>query len=106
MKISVQTIHSEVKQDILEHAVEKLEKIGSKYHWIPEATVFFKEEKNDHDRNKVIEILLKVPGPDLFVKEQENSYQLALKKAFQSVRRQISKYETRHFSHTAAKPLK
>lgn len=104
MKVTIQCIHCEVDARIQERIQEKLYKMGVIYSWITEGTLYFKMEENSKDKNKVVELLLTVPGPDVYAKGQEETFELAAKKAIEGIRHQLKKHKGKAFAHSNDTP--
>lgn len=106
MKVKIQCIHCKVDEQFQKRLKEKLLRIGAKYDWIKEGFAYLKIEKNSQSRNKVVELFLHIMGSDIYVKTQEETFDLAVKKAIESIRRQLKKHKGRDFAHLATNPLK
>lgn len=99
MKVTVQCIHCEVRNVFQERLKGMVNRLEDKYDWIIDGTIYFKEEKNDHKRSMVVEILLSIPGPDVFAKGQDESFELAANKAMAGIEHQLKKHKEKDFSH-------
>ncbi len=98
MEITFQCLHCAADERFQDNLSEKLYKLGKKYDWIEDATVYLKTENNQHNREKIVELLLHVTGPDVYAKAQEESFELAAKKALEGIRRQLRKHKGKDFS--------
>lgn len=60
-------------------AGEKLNKLLDKFDFIVRADVFFKTENtSDHDKGKICNIRLSLPGPRLFAEANHGSFEAAI----------------------------
>ena len=57
------------------------------------AEVYLKLENTQDLNNKVAEIKLEIPGNDLFVKKQSNSFEKSTDNAVNALKRQITKHK-------------
>lgn len=90
MKIAIQTLGFDASQ-ILLHTVQKklkkLESLGSK---VIGVDVCLKIEKSESNENKVCEIKLIVPGNDLFSMKQSTTFEEAVDKVIDALKRQLT----------------
>src|ERR1017187_2579786 len=98
MKIHIQAIDFTAKKELMDFITETVEKLSHLSKNILGAKVYLKLEKADPGANKVCEILLDVPGNDLFVKKQCETFEEATKQAVEVLQKQIGKMKTK-FEH-------
>ena len=101
MKIIIQSIHFEAEKRVYDLVRKKLDKLGETYDWILNGTVFLKIDKNDKDKDKVVEIKLSVPGPYIYADAREESFDLAINSAIEGVRRQLKKLKEKFEGDTS-----
>ena len=78
--------------------LDKLEKLEQKFEWIINARVYLKEEKfKDTIKDKLCEIDLSVPGPNIFTKSYNESYEAAIADAFMELEIQLRKHKDKMY---------
>ena len=93
MKVTVQSVHFNADQKLLDFIEAKLEKLDTHYDKIIESEVTLRLENASNNENKVAEIRLHVPGNDLFSKRQCSSFEEATDLAVDALRNQITKHK-------------
>ena len=106
MRVRINCVDTDIGNAFKKYLSDKLYKIGSKYQLREDAEVILKVVKDENDRNKLIEIRIALPGPDIFVKAREESFELALKKVLYALNRRLRKYKEINFGHPTVNPLK
>lgn len=91
MKIEIQSLHFNSKSELNNFVTEKINKLSHFHNNIESANVCLKLDKSDTRDNKVCEIKLAVPGNDLFVKRQCETFEEATAKAVDALQNQIGK---------------
>ncbi len=91
MKINMQAIGFSAGESLEKYLTEKLEKLDHFYDQIIAANVFLKEENGSEKDNKIVEILLEVPGDDIVVVKKGESYYEATDLASDTLKRLIIK---------------
>jgi len=71
----VQTPHFVADQKLINFIQKKMDKLEKFYDHIIYADVFLKLENTSDRQNKIVEILLSVPGNELIVKKQAKSFE-------------------------------
>lgn len=99
MRVQIQSIHFDADVKLTQFIEKKLEKLETFYDRIVEAEVFLKVNKNDSNENKIVEIKLGVPGPDLFAKTQAGTFEQATDEAVEALRRQLKKFKEKLQAH-------
>jgi len=93
MKIHVQTLDFNPRQELLDFVDEKIGKLERFSDRIIECRVILRVEKSDKRDNKVCEVRAVIPGNDLFVKKQYESFEEGIQKATDSLERQIKEWK-------------
>ena len=75
MKVNVQTPNFIVDRKLIHFVQKKLDKLEQYYDRIVYADVFMKVQKTKSKENKMVEILLSVPGDEFIVKKQAKSFE-------------------------------
>jgi putative sigma-54 modulation protein len=99
MKINIQTLDFSPKQDLLDLVNEKVGKLEKFSDRIVEARVLLRVEKADKRDNKVCEVRLAIPGNDLFVRKQFESFEEGIQKVTDSLQRQIKEWKEKNDPH-------
>jgi putative sigma-54 modulation protein len=92
-KINIESVHFSVDKKLAAFIEEKVEKLYQLYDQIIRVEVILKVERKESYDNKVVEIVLHVPGKELFAKKQNNSFEAATDEASEALRRQLRKYK-------------
>ena len=81
-------------------AGEKLNKLLDKFDFIIRADVFFKTEKTaDHDKGKICNIRLSLPGPRLFAEANHGVFEASIAEACNDLDIQLRKRKAKMKSH-------
>lgn len=99
MKVNVQTPNFAAKDELLSFIEKKLSKLEQFYDRIICADVFLKVQKTREKENKIVEILLSIPGGDLIIKKEAKSFEEALDICAQSLERQLKKKKQKEKAH-------
>lgn len=92
MKVNVQTLNFNAKQELLDFVEKKLSKLGQFYGKIISAEVKLKELPAG-EKNKSVEVLLAVPGNEIVVKKVASSFEEALDENLKATERQLIKHK-------------
>jgi putative sigma-54 modulation protein len=93
MKISIQSIDFTPRQELLDIVHEKLEKIARFSDRILEAKVTMRVEKSESRENKMCEVKLVIPGHDIFVKKQSESFEDGIQKVSDILQREVKDWK-------------
>jgi putative sigma-54 modulation protein len=91
MKVKIQSLHFDADQKLLDFIDEKVNKLVTFNSNIIDAEVTLRLENSSTSENKIAEIKLLVPGPDLFAKRQCKTFEEATDQAVEALRRQLKK---------------
>jgi len=91
MKLDIQSVHFKADSDLLEFIQKKVDKLEQFYDGILSGEVKLRIDKAEDKENKVVEIMLDVPGNNLFSKRQCASFEEATDEAVEALRRQVKK---------------
>ena len=81
MTTHIQFIGMGVSEALSERIERKMEKLSQKYPWLISAEVFIKEGNDSKGPNDICEVKLSAPGPYLFTKAKEVSFEKAASRA-------------------------
>jgi putative sigma-54 modulation protein len=93
MKISIQSIDFTPRQNLLDVVNEKLSKIEKFSDRILEAKVILRVEKSESRENKICEVKLVIPGNDIFVKKQSDSFEDGIQKVSEILQREVKDWK-------------
>ncbi|MBJ7881765.1 ribosome hibernation-promoting factor, HPF/YfiA family [Gelidibacter salicanalis] len=91
MTINIQFVNLDYSDSLAEHTTERLNKMAEKYDWLISADVFFKEEGNEPEKDKICNIKLSMPGPQIFATSDEKNYEMAVKETISDLEVQLKK---------------
>jgi putative sigma-54 modulation protein len=91
MKVTVQTPNFAADVKLIDFIEKKLAKLEQFYDKIVFADVFLKVQKTSDKENKIVEILLSIPGDELIVKKEARSFEVGTDECVQSLERQLKK---------------
>ena len=92
MKLQVHSIHFDADSKLVEFIQKKVDKLETFYDRVVDGEVFLRIN-NEGIENKTVEIRVKVPGNQLFAKEQAKSFEAATDMATEALRNQIKKFK-------------
>jgi putative sigma-54 modulation protein len=95
MKLQVHSIHFDADQKLVDFIQRKVDKLETFYDRVVDGEVFLRVNNEGVD-NKTVEIKVKVPGTQLFAKEQARSFEAATDMATEALRIQIRKFKEKH----------
>ncbi len=93
MKINIQTPGIKARSELVELVNLKVARLGQLSDRILEAKVLLKTDKSATRDNKVCEITLVIPGNDLFVKRQSETFEQAVLSAVSTSKEQIASWK-------------
>lgn len=91
MKVNVQTPNFVADVKLIQFIERRLSKLEQFYDKIIFADVFLKVQKTSEKENKIVEILLSVPGGDLMVKKETKTFEEGTDECVRSLERQLVK---------------
>ncbi len=94
MKLQVHSIHFDADDKLIGFIQKKIDKLETFYDRLVDGEVFLRLN-NEGIENKTVEIKLKVPGNNLFAKEQARSFEEATDLATEALRAQLKKFKTK-----------
>jgi len=94
MEITVQSIHFDADQKLLDFVNKKIAKIERFFNRVTQIEIYLKlDAKNGGIRNKVAEIKVNIPGKTIFSKEHSFSFEDSVEKALEHTVQQVKKYK-------------
>ncbi|MCU0341097.1 MAG: HPF/RaiA family ribosome-associated protein [Spirosomaceae bacterium] len=97
MRLQMHSIHFDADAKLLGFIQKKLEKLETFYDRITGGEVYLRLDKSENSKvqNKVLEIKIKVPNAELFVKEKGKTFEEATDVALDALKIQIKKYKAK-----------
>ncbi len=91
MEIIVQFVKMPSSESMEAFVTKRLKKLVNKYDWIISASVFYKLENDPTGKGKICEIKLSLPGPIIFARSNETSYEAATDETIKDLEKQLKK---------------
>ena len=91
MKVNVQTPNFTAKDELLQFVENRLSKLEQFYDKIVFADVFLKVQKTSEKENKLVEVLLSIPGDEVMVKKEAKTFEEAIDEVVRTLERQLKK---------------
>lgn len=97
MNIQVKDVNFSAEEKLLTYAKKRAEKLFQIYDHILSVDVNLKLENNHQvPSNKTAEIIVKVPGNELFAKKTSKTFEESCDASLEALRKQVDKYKERH----------
>ncbi|HNR06967.1 MAG TPA: ribosome-associated translation inhibitor RaiA [Saprospiraceae bacterium] len=93
MKIMTESIHFTADQKLLHLIERKLQKLERLYERIIDIKVVLKLENHQTIKDKIVEILIHVPGGNLFARESSRNFETAIELALASLKKQTMRFK-------------
>jgi len=91
MNVNFQYVDVDVSEALSAFTEEKLSKLFNRYEFLINATVRFKQNENSHEKGKICDIELSLPGPRIFATSDESQYEVAVRETIRDLERQLKK---------------
>ncbi|MFC4632552.1 ribosome hibernation-promoting factor, HPF/YfiA family [Dokdonia ponticola] len=101
MKVIIEAPQFDPDVKLIEFIQKKLNKLEQFYDKIIHADVFLKLEPNNKPQNKIVEILISVPGDEFIIKKNSKSFEEGVDLCVQSLERVLLKRKEKIRAHTA-----
>ncbi|BDD03127.1 ribosome hibernation-promoting factor, HPF/YfiA family [Aureibacter tunicatorum] len=98
MKVQMHSIKFDADQKLIDFIQKKVDKLETFFDRIVDGEVYMRLDKNDNQGNKIIEILLNLPGSQLFAKEVAPTFEEATDRATDALRRQLKKHKEKQIA--------
>lgn len=95
MKINVQGVNFEVKQELITFVEKRVGKLERFYGDIIDADVVLTVDKPEQANNKRARITLSIKGPDLFSEKVADSFEQAVTEACEALEVQLEKHKAK-----------
>ncbi len=91
MTTKIQSVHFDADKKLVQFIEEKVNKLTRFHSGIIHSDVILKLENASDTANKIAEIKLHTNNGDLFAKKQEKSFEAAVDRALEAIKKQIEK---------------
>jgi putative sigma-54 modulation protein len=99
MDIQVKDVNFNAEQKLIALTKKRVEKLYHLYDHIVSIDVNLMLENNTEEGNKTSEIIVKVPGNELFAKKTMSSFEKATDASLAALKRQVDKYKGKQTAH-------
>lgn len=99
MKLQIETPHFTPDKKLIDYVEKKLSKLEQYYDRILDVEVMLKLENSGQVKDKIVEIMLRVPGDKIFVKDVDKTFEAAIDTGLDRVKRQLIKFKELQRSH-------
>lgn len=99
MNVNVQAVNFNVDGKLIDFIKERMSKLEKYYDRVVNSDVFLKVENTSEKENKIVEIIIHVPGDDLIVKKQCKTFEAAVDLAADSLERLLLKRKEKIRTH-------
>ncbi|MFA9290635.1 MAG: HPF/RaiA family ribosome-associated protein [Solirubrobacteraceae bacterium] len=91
MIINIQALNFKANSPLTEYVQKKMDKINLLYDKVSSISVYFKLLNNNTKQNKFSEFILHIPGEDLVVKKQGQSFEECVDLSLDAIKIQLEK---------------
>ena len=99
MKVTVEAPKFDADVKLTEFIKKRVGKLEHYFDKIIYADVFLKLEPNERPNNKIVELLISVPGDEFIVKKMAKSFEEAIDSCIQSMERMLLKRKEKIRAH-------
>lgn len=99
MKVTVEAPKFDVDRKLTQFIEKKVGKLENFYDKIIHSDIYLKLEPNERPNNKIVELLVSVPGDEFIVKKMAKSFEEATDSCVQSMERILVKRKEKIGSH-------
>lgn len=99
MTVNFQYVGVDVSETLSAFTEEKLKSLFSKYEFLINATVYFKQEEQQHETGKICNIELSLPGPRIFATSNERNFEVSVRETISDLERQLKKRKEVYKAH-------
>lgn len=91
MRVSVQSVNFNIDDDLVKYTEKKVAGIEKFHDQIIMVEVFLKVQSTSEKENKSIEMKVSLPGNDIVVKKQSNTFEKGVNNALDTLKTQLIK---------------
>ncbi|KAA3625393.1 MAG: ribosome-associated translation inhibitor RaiA [Bacteroidetes bacterium] len=93
MVVHTEAVHFKADAGLIDYVEKKVGKLDHFFDRIQGAQVMLKLENSGQVRDKIAEVILKVPGETIVVKDTHKTFEAAIDSACATLKRQLIKYK-------------
>jgi putative sigma-54 modulation protein len=93
MKVHTEAVRFKADAALIDYVEKKVGKLDHFFDRIMEAQVYLKLENSGQVRDKISEVILKVPGETIVVKDSHKTFEASIDSACATLKRQLIKYK-------------
>lgn len=93
MKVQTEAVRFKADASLIDYVEKKVGKLEHFFDRIQDAQVILKLENSGQVRDKITEVILKVPGETIVVKDTHKTFEAAIDSAVDTLKRQLIKYK-------------
>ena len=93
MKVNTETVHFKADVELMNYVDKKVGKLEHFFDRIVDAQVMLKLENSGQVRDKISEIVIRVPGETIVCKESHKTFEASIDAACANLKRQLIKYK-------------
>ncbi len=93
MKVHTEAVRFKADAALIDYVEKKVGKLDHFFDRIQEAQVFLKLENSGQVRDKISEVILKVPGETIVVKDSHKTFEASIDSACATLKRQLIRYK-------------
>ena len=99
MKVRIESVHFNADEKLQAFIEEKVNKLTNYYERIIDAHVVMKLENSGQVRDKIVEAKIQVPGDVIFSKSTEKTFESAMDKLHDTLKRNLLKHKELQRAH-------
>jgi putative sigma-54 modulation protein len=93
MKVHTEAIHFKADEGLIDYVEKKVSRLEHFFDRIQGAQVILKLENSGQVRDKIAEVILKVPGETIVVKDTHKTFEASIDSACATLKRQLIRYK-------------
>ncbi len=99
MKLQMHSIHFDADKKLIAFIQKKADKLDTFYGRIIDGEVTMRLTKDETQENKLVELKVRIPGQQLFAREQAKTFEAAADMATEAMIRQLKKQKEKLMQH-------
>lgn len=99
MKVNIQAVKTNIPEALKPYIQEKMDKLDKFYPNIIHGDIFLKKEQGAHEKDKIVEAEIFLPGPTIFASTKADTYQAAVNELFDQLKKQLIKKRELESNH-------
>ncbi|MDO1444907.1 ribosome-associated translation inhibitor RaiA [Rhodocytophaga aerolata] len=99
MKLQMHSIHFDADRKLIDFIQRKADKLDTFHGRIIDGEVTMRLTKDETQENKLVELKIRIPGQQLFSREQAKSFEAATDMVVDAMKRQLTKHKAKIVAH-------